>query len=603
MATKELLTGINYYRYHFVAALTFGAYAAYHYFFGNIVISAMTGMASASTLGLILSRMFGRDSAVVRESITVAIVCAIFSACFFLGVRGIAWLFPLVVGIFFNYETRNALIISFLSVIVGLLLSLNQVEPMFAARLFFPLAFVIGFACLYRFTIDKERRALEKEANEDHLTGIFNRRSFQRWLQRAVSDTHTSNEILGVFYLDIDDFKQINDTHGHDVGDRILTEISRRLVESMRQTDAVGKPNEHQIARIAGDEFVVAASSLKHERNAQLVAARLLSAVNKTIDIEGLEFKLSTSIGVAMCLGSDASAEDLLRDADAAMYRSKERGKNRITYFDEAIAKQIAEKQKIAKGVEEALKSEAFFLHFMPIFRLAEDRTTSLAGAEVLVRCESESLSGIGPDQFIPVAEEFGSIKEIDLYVIEKAFCHLKEVRDRLPLGFVLAINISAKELYNEVFPDLVASLAMQYAIPFSMIEFEITETSLIEFDERCIELLNSLKEKGFSLSLDDFGTGYTAFSQLNNYPVDTLKIDRSFVWNITANNQDQELMVDVILSLAKLYKLRIIAEGVEDQLQLDYLAKAQCDYLQGFYLSKPLPWKEFVERYVEPVF
>lgn len=599
MATKEVLTGINYYQYHFLAALTFGAYSAYHYFFGNSLICATTGTASVATFGLIISRLFGRDSALLREMITATIIMAVFSACFFLGVRGIAWLFPLVVGIFFNYQIRNALLLSFLSVIVGLLLSIQHVEPEIALRMFFPLAFVIGFACLYRVTIDKEQSALEKEANVDHLTGIFNRRSFQRWLERTIADQRAEDEMLAVFYLDIDDFKQINDTNGHDTGDRILTEVSRRLVDSMRLTDAVGKPGQHQIARIAGDEFVVAASNLKSEQNTHMIASRLLSAVNKPIDIDGLEFKLSSSIGVATCLIGAASAERLLQESDAAMYRSKGRGKNCITYFDEAIAKQIAEKHRIAKGIEEALKNEAFYLNFMPIFRLDQDRSTVLVGAEVLIRCESSTLSGIGPDQYIPVAEEYGSIKEIDLYVIEKAFQHLQTVLNALPAEFVLAINISAKELYNDCFPDRVASLAEQYSIPVSMIELEITETSLVQYDERCIDMLDGLKAKGFRLSLDDFGTGYTAFSQLNNYPVDTLKIDRSFVWNITDDKQGETSMVDVILSLAKLYQVRIIAEGVEDQVQLDYLAAADCDYLQGFFLSKPLLWDDFLRDYL----
>ncbi len=599
MATKEILTGISYYQYHFFAAVTFCGYAVYHYFAGNPYVAMTTGGATVGILMLIASRMRNKDSEVIRETILVLIILAVLSACYFLGMRGIAWLFPLVIGIFFNYANRSALMISSTATCLGLLLALHTVSLEWVLRMFVPLVFTVGFAYLYRITIEKEQSALQKEANEDYLTGICNRRSFHSWLERAVDIHREIDSFLAVYYLDVDDFKYINDTYGHEFGDRVLQQVSQRLIKSTRQTDQVCRGEEHQFARIAGDEFVVAATHLHCDHHVDSIARRLLASINAPMKIDKFELKLSTSIGIAVFKTSEACAESILRDADAAMYRSKEQGKNRITYFDADIANQIQEKQRIALGIEEALREQAFFLNYMPIFRLHASGEQVLAGAEVLVRCRSAYLAEVGPEKFIPVAEEFGTIKNIDLYVVEHAFRAISSVLDQLPADFILAVNISAKELHNSDFPDLVEGLARRYAIPPGMIELEITETSFVAHDEASIDMLSRLKDKGFKLSLDDFGTGYTAFSQLRHYPVDTLKIDRSFVWNINDENQTQETMVDVILSLAKLYDLKIVAEGVENQVQLDYLVNAQCDYFQGFYLSKPLTWETLNQKYL----
>lgn len=601
MEPKQILTGISYYQYHFIAALTFGGYSVYHLMYGNGYISFTLGVAAILILVLIARNALQKETKILHEAILLVIISAVYSACYFLGIRGISWLFPLVVGVFFTYSNRNALFISALSVLGGLGLATHLVDQTSVLRMIFPLAFTIAFAYLYRIAIEKEQLALHKEANEDYLTGIWNRRSFHSWLQRTIPLHRNSNEFLAIFYLDIDNFKTINDTYGHEMGDRILQEVTSRLLDSIRSTDAVSRSENSKFARIAGDEFVIAVANLEFEQHANVIAERLLASVNAPLEIDNVEFKLSTSIGVSLSQNGEVSADDILSEADAAMYRSKETGKNRITYFNDDIARHIAEKQTIALGIEKAIKNEEFVLNFMPIFSIGDDQSRSLAGAEVLISCHSDSLAGFGPDQYIPVAEEFGLIKDIDLYVIEKAFQTISGVLDKLPSDFLLAINISTKELHNDEFPRQVQEIALKNQIPPGLVELEIAETSLVLKDEKSIEVLNSIKAMGFNLSIDDFGTGYTAFSQLQNYPVDTLKIDTSFVWNISSEHSKQETMVDVILSLAKLYNVKIVAEGVENQTQLDYLTQAKCDYFQGFYLSKPLPWISFVNDFLKP--
>ncbi len=599
MKNEEILTGFTYYQYHLIGGLTFAGFAIYQYLYGHPYVAISNGIAACSILALITRGLFYEDSKTIKDFILLTIMLAIFSASYFVGITGIIWVFPLVMAIFFNHSHVCALMVSLFASVCALSLAANVVDVSVLIKTFFALALSISFAYVYRVAIVREQTALKREANIDYLTGISNRRSFHKWLSRAIPLHNDTNRLLAVFYLDLDDFKQMNDTYGHEFGDRVLQKVSNRLVESVRETDVVCRGKEPHFARIAGDEFVIATAHLELEQHADVIAHRLLSAINRVLNVDGIEMHLSGSIGVALCHNRDITAEELLAEADAAMYRSKETGKNRITYFSEEIARQLNERQCIARGIEAALRNDEFYLHFMPIFRFSAAKQRTLAGAEVLIRCHSPVLAEYGPDKYIPVAEEFGSIKDIDLMVIKKTFQTIASVINALPEDFIVAINISALELRNEDFPRQLAALTESYGIRASSIELEITETSLVSHDEKSIAMLGQIKGLGFRLSLDDFGTGYTAFSQLHHYPIDTLKVDRSFVWDITNANQKQEKMVDVILSLAKLYGVTIVAEGVEDQVQLDYLIQANCDLFQGFYLSEPLPWEQFREEFL----
>ncbi|MDA8621412.1 EAL domain-containing protein [Psychrosphaera sp.] len=591
MDKEEILTGIRFYQYQMWALFLMGSYSIYNFSLGYSVVGATLLLSSITNTVLIITRIRGQDFTWLRDMASFTIILAVVVACYYLGIRGIVWVFPNLLGVFFFYPLKRAVIFSTLTAVASLLAALNTLEADVVLRMIFPMTLTVVFAYIYRAMIHKEQRSLEKEANEDHLTGLFNRRSFNKWLDRAISNTVTQERGLALFFIDIDDFKLINDTYGHKVGDLVLSEVSKRLVENIRPTDQIATLDSCQLARIAGDEFVIGISQVSSLTAIRHVAERLLKAVIQNINVEGLHLNVTCSIGVTICNDNQSSSEALMFEADAAMYKSKQLGKNRVTFYDQQIAEAISLNKKVAAGLKLALQNNQFYLNFMPMF---SDKGRTISGVEVLIRCDEDSLQGIGPDTYIQVAEEIGLIEEIDLMVVETTFKYLNEVKAKLREDFTIAINISAKELANETFPQLVEALADKYAINRSKIEFEITETSLVKLDDAHVKMLNDLKAYGFQLSLDDFGTGYTAFSQLQNYPVDTLKIDRSFVWKIGEQSESQKSMVDIILSLAKLYDVKVVAEGVETESQLSYLVEADCDYFQGYLLSKPLSWDDF---------
>jgi len=588
---EEILTGIRFYQYQMWALFLMGSYSIYNFSLGYTVVGATLLLSSITNAILIMTRIRGHDFTWLRDIASLTIIQAIVVACYYLGIRGIAWVFPILLGVFFFYPLKRAVIYSALTAIASLLAALNTLEADVVLRMIFPMTLIVVFAYIYRSMIHKEQRSLEKEANEDHLTGLFNRRSFNKWLDRAISDTVTKESGLALFFIDIDDFKLTNDTYGHEVGDLVLYEVSKRLVDNIRPGDQIASMDNCELARIAGDEFVIGIGQVTSLTSIKDISERLLNAILQNINVEGLHLNVSCSIGVTICNNNKSSSEVLMFEADAAMYKSKQLGKNRVTFYDDQIAETISLNKKVAAGLKLALLNNQFFLNFMPMF---SDKGKTISGVEVLIRCCEESLRGIGPDTYIQVAEEIGLIEEIDLLVVETTFKHLNEVKAKLSDDFTVAINISAKELANEGFPQLVDALAEKHSINRSQIEFEITETSLVKLDDAHVKMLNNLKACGFQLSLDDFGTGYTAFSQLQNYPVDTLKIDRSFVWKIGEQSESQKSMVDIILSLAKLYDVKVVAEGVETESQLSYLVDADCDFFQGYLLSKPLSWEEF---------
>ncbi|TQV72085.1 EAL domain-containing protein [Aliikangiella marina] len=583
--------------FHLATVFPLVSFGFYHYFFHFrelgivfLISSALIGYSAFFTLT-------GKPLKHYKSIFLFVVSANIIFAAQYIGIRSIFYLFPAIIGIYFNFPIRFSTTVSIILSAATLFAASDLVSTSNLIRISFPIIIVIGFAHLYRRTIAEQQIALEKEASEDYLTGIYNRRSFHEWLDRTIQTHVSQHDKLALFYLDIDDFKRVNDVYGHAAGDRLLNEFTRALKVSVRSTDILATCNEHRLARLAGDEFVVAATNVRHEKDALMIAERLLEEINKPIQIDGIELHINSSIGIALCESNTGSADQLLRDADSAMFKSKSDGKNRITFFDSSIAEKVAKKNNIAEAVNDAILNQEFYLNFMPIFK---DSGKTLVGAESLIRSSSEKLKGIGPDIFIPIAEEYGMIHTIDLLVITETFKKISEIQHSLPDEFVFSINFSAKELRNESFPEELKSLSDSFKITPSLIELEITETSLVSHDTFTIKLLNEIKSYGFRISLDDFGTGYTAFSQLKLYPVDTLKIDRSFVWDIDAGSdaQDDKIMVDVILSLASLFQVKVVAEGVENQTQLDYLARSQCDYYQGYLLSKPLHWEVFKSTY-----
>ena len=427
----------------------------------------------------------------------------------------------------------------------------------------------------------------------DTLTGLPNRWNFKTNLQRVISRATKDKQKVGLLYIDLDNFKQVNDQYGHEMGDKLLLKFSEQLWREIRPSDQVLKPQEESIARLAGDEFVVLLPNIKNTFDAGSVAARILNIFDGGFEVDGITHLTYASIGIAVFPDDTVEPSELLHYADTAMYDAKQNGRNCYRFFTQEIAETIKQRQKIENGLRTSLENDQFTLAFMPIFNCDND---DIVAIEALLRCKAPELEGVGPDQFIPVAESTGLIKAIDLWVLEHALERLVVLQQHNFTG-KMCINISGVELHNENFPPLVKRLLETHKVNPCSVELEVTETALVAGDKACLETLNALNELGVSLALDDFGTGYTAFSQLIHYPAHCLKIDRSFVSDLFSEKEPRSKMVLIIQNLAELYGLRVIAEGVETEEQLNYLKRHGCDWAQGYFLSRPLLWDDLLVK------
>nr|WP_224745727.1 bifunctional diguanylate cyclase/phosphodiesterase [Neiella litorisoli] len=424
-------------------------------------------------------------------------------------------------------------------------------------------------------------------ATNDSLTGLANRYSFHLWLERQAQRAAKTGEKMALLFIDLDNFKRVNDNYGHATGDRLLQTFSAKLISSIRPSDVAVSMRQHALARLAGDEFAVLLTQVNNSQSAEIVAKRILKLFDNGLEVDGVSYNVQASIGIAMMPEDGTHSQDILKHADAAMYKAKALGKNRYQFCTEDIARALDLRNQIEQALEQALDHNGFHLVFMPIYDLTIMQPT---GAEVLIRCPALAEMGISPEQFIPIAEATGQIKRIDLWVLERALQILQEM-NAVPAfeHFYLAINISAVELHNKQFTRQVSELLSKYQTNPAQLELELTETSLANDDPDSLHTLTQLTELGLTLSLDDFGTGYTAFTQLASYPVSALKIDRSFTAVIGDRSATKQPMVDIILSLAKLYQLDVVAEGVESQQQLDYLQQRGCHRAQGYFLCQPI--------------
>lgn len=578
----------------FIGLFPLAFYGIFHLYAGMFDIGIILLINAVFVSLVLFKHQFSEKVTWQLDTVVFGICISIVYVSYILGIRGLIFIFPFIVGIFFNYSLRFAMWVSCLFSLAALTASLNILNLSIVVKVSIPAVMTIMTAFLYAKTIKRHRDALTLEANLDYLTGIYNRRSITSWLSLKIKDV-SEHSLLALYFIDVDDFKRVNDSYGHAIGDRLLIEISQCLIVATQSAEVKALKLQSKVARLAGDEFAVVLSGIKSETEVQLFADKLLEQFNEQVIIDDIKINVHTSIGIAVTQDATIEPDVLLNYADIAMFEAKKQGKNRVGYFNQKVADKINYKNNMAQALRDSLEADLFYLHFMPIY---DSTATHIMGAEALIRNDHKVLFGVGPETYIQVAEEYGLITGIDLFVIGRCFQYLQSILSDLEQKtFILAINISALELKNEFFPRQVEQLAIQYSIPPSMVEFEITETSLVDHDEKSIAVLQCLKDMGYQLSLDDFGTGYTAFNQLQHYPVDTLKIDRSFIWAIDPNHNNEGLMIDVILSLAKLYKLNVIAEGVEEPYQLEYLKRLNCSQYQGYLLCKPISWDAFIGR------
>jgi diguanylate cyclase (GGDEF)-like protein len=429
---------------------------------------------------------------------------------------------------------------------------------------------------------ESERHRADQElafmATHDSLTGLPNRTLILDRVEQMLVRSRRNHTPVAALFIDLDNFKSINDTLGHDAGDELLRAVAARLDRIVRATDALG--------RLGGDEFVVIAEDLSLAAGPELVAERLLEALKQPFTLQGPDgattLMVTASVGIAA--GARPSAGDLLRDADIAMYRAKWDGKNRYVVFEAVMQDAIQRRMQLEMDLRVALENQEFFLVYQPTFDL---RDMSPTGMEALIRWNSPARGVIQPDDFIPTLEETGLIVEVGKWVLDEACRQGAKWREAgYPVG--MAINVSARQLDTDELVSEVRDALSHSGLEPSALTLEITETSLMRNADDTARRLVAIKALGVRLAIDDFGTGYSSLAHLQKFPVDALKIDRSFISGLT-NNQEGETLLHALVQLGKALSIETLAEGIEEPRELSLLQAEQCDSGQGFLFARPL--------------
>jgi diguanylate cyclase (GGDEF)-like protein/PAS domain S-box-containing protein len=421
-------------------------------------------------------------------------------------------------------------------------------------------------------------------AQHDFLTALPNRILLNDRVSQAITSAPRHMKKVAVLFLDLDGFKHINDSLGHPIGDKLLQSVAGRLVGCVRDSDTV--------SRQGGDEFVVLLSEVDEPEDAAITARRMLQTVAEAHSIDRHDLHVTASIGLSVYPDDGLDAETLIKNADTAMYQAKENGRQSYQFFKPAMNVRAVERQFIEEGLRRALERQEFALHYQPKINL---RTGEITGAEALIRWTHPIRGAVSPAQFIPVAEDCGLILPIGNWVLHEACKQAQAWLDAgLRLG-TMAVNISAMEFRDEHFLEGVFAILKNTGLDPRFLELELTESVLMKHAESTESILKTLRARGVQLAVDDFGTGYSSLSYLRKFPIDALKIDQSFVRQITTA-PDETSIVTAVISMGRNLKLRVVAEGVETQEELVFLQTHQCDEAQGYYFSRPVPPQQFAK-------
>lgn len=432
-----------------------------------------------------------------------------------------------------------------------------------------------------------KNQALYQQANIDPLTSLPNRRKFQKSIKAAIQHALRHHNSVVVLFIDLDNFKRINDSLGHAIGDALLSEVATRLQNNLRHQDLLGlyTREEHSadLYRLGGDEFVVLLQDLNQAHDAAVIARRILHVLTKPLILSGYEVQISASIGISSYPDDAFDADNLVKQADIAMYHAKSHGKNNYHFYSESMNQQVLRQLELENKLRKAIDNESLELYFQPQMNVCSEQVHSM---EVLLRWYDEDEGWISPAEFIPVAESCNYIIEIGQWVLQKSCQYLQQWQaDNIDIK--LAVNISSVQFKGPDFIKKVTQLFSDYRIAPEQFIFELTENILMESSEKNIQLLRQLKSLGVELSVDDFGTGYSSLSYLKRFPLDEVKIDRTFVEDIPQDNNNRTIC-NAIVAMSQELGLRVVAEGVETAEQMQFLRGCGCDVLQGFLLAKP---------------
>jgi diguanylate cyclase (GGDEF)-like protein/PAS domain S-box-containing protein len=433
-------------------------------------------------------------------------------------------------------------------------------------------------------------RQITHSAEHDFLTGLPNRMLLNDRIGQAIAMAQRDKMPVAILFLDLDGFKHINDSLGHPVGDQLLQSIAKRLVECVRASDTV--------SRQGGDEFVVLLAQAEHSEDAATIANRILRSVAEPHFIGQRDLHVTTSIGVSVYPDDGLDAETLIKSADTAMYQAKENGRQNFQFFKPAMNARAVERQFIEESLRRALERQEFTLHFQPKISLT---TGAITGAEALLRWTHPTRGAISPADFIPIAEDSGLIVPIGKWVLRQACAQSRAWAAAGLPPVSIAVNVSAMEFRDDGFLEGLSVILQETGLDPKSLELELTETVLMKRVESTAAILQILRQKGVRVAVDDFGTGYSSLSYLRKFPIDSLKIDQSFVRQITTGGDDVAI-VSAVINMARSLKLRVIAEGVETLEELEFLKAQSCDEAQGYYFARPMSAADFATLLVRGV-
>lgn len=430
--------------------------------------------------------------------------------------------------------------------------------------------------------IKETERKLEHLAFRDALTGLPNRQLFQDRLKHEIARTHRDESRIALIFLDLDKFKQVNDSLGHHIGDELLQSIAKRIQNNVRDDDTV--------ARLGGDEFTIILTSISSTSTAADIAEKIIEVVKQPIILHGHEIFIGASIGISLYPGDATSEGSMIRNADAAMYHAKETGRGNFKFFSEEINQLNQHRRLLENNLRRAIKNQEFEVYYQPQINIT---TNKVIGSEALIRWNDPHQGLISPADFIPIAEDTGLILEIGAWVFKDVCEQLRRDKEAGIDSVRVAINLSAVQFRDDGLLEMISSTIKNNNVATELIEIEITESAIMENANEAIVILEKLSSLGLRISIDAFGTGYSSMAYLKKFPVDQLKIDREFICDLP-NDSDDAILTTTMINLANSLGIEALAEGVETKEQIEFLRDQGCRYVQGYYYSRPLPHKEF---------
>ena len=430
--------------------------------------------------------------------------------------------------------------------------------------------------------LKKQKDILSYQAHHDALTGLPNRVLFQDRLEQSMQSSNRKQMKTALLFIDLDHFKEINDSFGHDVGDEILKTVSNRLKDVLRDEDTV--------SRLGGDEFTIILGELKEVQDSSLIAKKILKVLSEPMIAKNNTFYISSSIGISIYPDDGISTQNLLKFADSAMYKAKAEGRNNFQYYNSTMTELAFERVVMEASLRIAVKEDQFVVYYQVQVNAT---TNKIIGLEALVRWIHPIMGLVSPAKFIPLAQSTGLIVDLDRIVMRKAMTAVSSWHKKGLNPGVLAMNLAVKQLYQKDFTEVLEGLMLEIGCKPEWISLEVTEDQIMTNPEKAIEVLSKISDLGVKLAVDDFGTGYSSLAYLKKLPIDKLKIDQAFVKDLPDDEEDAGI-AQAVIALAKSLNLNIIAEGVETKEQKDFLVQNGCENIQGYLYSKPIPAIEF---------